>query len=97
MALPPDSPSQQLEKRPNASKSAVQETSTVPERGHNGDGDDDARPLSSFLPQVNVRNSGLRDITSIRVWRNHVLWRAGVSVLNSEHISAIESHLLFRS
>ncbi|KAF9788490.1 aquaporin-like protein [Thelephora terrestris] len=79
MALPPDSPSQQLEKRPNASKSVVQETSTIPERGQGGEGEsDDARPMSSFLPQVNVTNTGLRDIMSVRVWRNHVLWRAGI-------------------
>jgi len=76
MALPPENPSSQLEKRPSVSKSAVKETSGLPEGEHDERGEeDDARPMSSFLPQV---NGGLRDLKSVRVWRNHVIWRAGI-------------------
>lgn len=93
-----ENPSPQLEKRPSASRSAVQEVSGLPERGRDEKGDeDDVRPMSSFLPQVNVKNDGLRDLMSVRVWRNNVLWRAGVSALKGpEHIST-NLHLLSRS
>ena len=87
MALPPGNPTPQLGKRQSASRSAVQEASGLPAergRGEKGEDSDDARPMSSFLPQVNVKNDGLRDLTSIRVWRNHVIWRAGVSELFSK-------------
>lgn len=36
------------------------------------------RPMSSFLPQVNAKNTGMRDLTSVRAWRNPVLWKAGI-------------------
>lgn len=86
MALPPGNPSPQLEKRPSASRSAVQEVSAFPERANDEKGEeDDARPMSSFLPQVDVKG-GLHDLTSVRLWRNNVIWRAGVSVLKGERI-----------
>lgn len=94
MALSPKNPSPRLEKRPSVSGSAAQEVSGLPERGRDESGEeDDERPMSSFLPQVNVKNSGLRDLMSLRVWRNHVLWRAGVSVLKGERIST--NHRIF--
>jgi len=34
--------------------------------------------MSSFLPQVNAKNGVMHDLTSVRVWRNRVLWRAGI-------------------
>ena len=80
MALPQKNSSQHLEKRTGTSRSAAQEISASSEGGREGRGEeDDVRPMSSFLPQVNVKNSGLQDLTSARVWRNHILWRAGVS------------------
>lgn len=58
--------------------------------------EDDMRPMASFLPQVNVENSGLRDLTSVRMWRNHVLWRAGVSFLQSG-LTPANRHTIFSS
>jgi len=43
---------------------------------HNGE-NDDARPMASLMPQVNVRGS-LNDLVSVRVWRNNMMWRAGI-------------------
>ena len=84
MALPPKNSSHHLEKRAGTTRPAAQENSASSEEGREDrEEEDDARPMSSFLPQVNVKDSGLRDLTSIRVWRNHILWRAGVGFLQS--------------
>ena len=48
---------------------------------------DDARPMASFMPPVNAGGS-LGGLASVRVWRNHLMWRAGASDLQSELISA---------
>jgi len=71
--------SQQLENKPSVS--TFQETL----RSHN-EGSDGVRPMASLMPQVNIDGS-LDDLMLLRVWQNHVIWRAGVSVLTSEHIS----------
>lgn len=92
MALPPQNPSPQLEKRQSASRSAVPEISGDGEKGE----EDDARPMSSFLPQVNVKNGALRDLMSVHVWRNRVLWRAGVSVPKGERVSTLTTTSLLQ-
>ena len=76
MAFQQATSSHQLMTRPSAStlqgKSAFQ------------DENDDARPMASFMPQ----EGSLDDLLSLRVWRSHVMWRAGASVLKSECIFA---------
>ena len=80
MSLQKKDPSQRLEKRPSIPGAAIRETSANSDGGRDEGAEvDDARPMSSFLPQVNVKNRGIRDLLSVRVWRNHVIWRAGVS------------------
>jgi hypothetical protein len=80
MALQLATFSRQLDNKP--SLSTFQETLAH----HDADGDD-ARPMASFMPEVNVEDS-LGDLMSVRLWRNHVMWRAGASVLKSDRISA---------
>lgn len=65
----------------DGSKTAVQEISAPPE----GDGDEkgeehELRPMASFMPAVNAERGFWHDLTSLRVWRNHIIWRAGVSL-----------------
>jgi len=36
------------------------------------------RPMASFMPPANVECGGLSGLMSGRVWRNHVIWRAGI-------------------
>ena len=86
MALPLNDFSQKLEKNPST---VVQLTSANPKRGsrrgRGGEGEeDDMHPLSSFLPQANAEDGGLHDLLSARMWRNHVLWRAGVGNLENQ-------------
>ena len=83
MTLPPESSSHQLEKRVGVPKTVVQETSVSPERGRDeNEEEDELRPMASFMPSVSVERDGLRDLMSIRVWRNHIIWRAGVSLMS---------------
>jgi len=42
----------------------------------------DARPLVSFMPPVDTEHSGLLDLASGSAWRNHIIWRAGVSSMS---------------
>ena len=89
MSSPPENSSRQPGQRLNVSRAAAHQTqSASPETGRDEKpGEDDARPMSSLMPQVNVHGSSLHDLMSARVWRNHVIWRAGVSVLKIERIS----------
>ena len=89
MSSPPENSSRQPGQRLNVSRAAAQQTPLAsPETGRDEKpGEDDARPMSSLMPQVNVHGSSLHDLMSARVWRNHVIWRAGVSVLKIERIS----------
>jgi len=56
-------------------------------RGSPGDildekrGEDDMRPMVSFMPPVDAEHGSFHDLVSARMWRNHVIWRAGVSVV----------------
>ena len=43
-------------------------------------GEDDMRPMVSLMPPVNVEHGSFHDLLSARMWKNHVIWRAGVSV-----------------
>ena len=52
-----------------------------PESEGNEKGDDDMRPLASFMPSAKVEHGSLHDLMSARVWRNHAIWRAGVSAV----------------
>ena len=78
MTLPLPSSSSQLDGRRNTSKTAVQETLASPERDEK-EGEDDLRPMASFMPPVDVERRGLSGLMSAHVWRNHIIWRAGVS------------------
>ena len=81
MTLPPSSSSRRLEEKGSISKTAVQETSVSPERGNDEkEGEDDLRPMASFMPPANVECGGLSGLMSGRAWRNHIIWRAGVSL-----------------
>ena len=78
MASQPENPPYQLEERRSVSKVvSIQEDQPSPE----GRGEDE-RPLSSFIPPAGTKSSGLRDLTSVRAWRNHIIWRAGVRLLS---------------
>ena len=44
-------------------------------------GEDDMRPMVSLMPPVNVEHGSFHDLMSARMWGNHVIWRAGVSVV----------------
>ena len=75
-------------KEPSLSKIAFG-TSVFPERGHGEEQEgEDERPMVSLMPQVNTKGSGsLGDLASARVWRDHIVWRAGASILKTDHIS----------
>ena len=80
--------SQQLE---NISRAKILETVVFPERGD--DEGDFVRPMASPMIQVNFESSGgLRDLWSARVWGNHLIWRAGASVLKA---SALQLTIVF--
>lgn len=87
MALPLTIAFAQFEAGQSSSKATLGDTPPVPEpaRGpddEKGPGDEgEMRPLASFMPGVNVEHGNLHDLMSVRVWRNHVLWRAGVSAV----------------
>lgn len=83
----------QLDKR-SSIHTVVLETLASPERGREGKGgaNDHGTHSVHFVPspvsQLNTEGSGsLYDLTSARVWRNRVIWRAGASVLTSERTS----------
>lgn len=77
MALPLEASSEQLEKRLSVARILFPKTES-----------DDARPMASFMPQVNVEGS-FRDRMSAHVWRNREIWRAGASVLTNKRIPAL--------
>ena len=93
MALPPASSSRRLEGGRNVSKTAAQETPASPQGGNDEKGEeDDVRPMASFIPPVDVERSILHGLMSTHVWGNHILWRAGVSLVSQsleqrKHIS----------
>ena len=82
MALPLPSSSRQLEERGSISKVAVQETSASPEKesDEKGEEEEELRPMASFMPPVSDKHRGLGGLMSTHVWRNHIIWRAGVSL-----------------
>lgn len=43
--------------------------------------------MASFMPPVSDKHRGLGGLMSAHVWRNHIIWRAGVS-LASQSLSA---------
>jgi len=43
-------------------------------------GEDDMCPMVSLMPPVNPEHGSFHDLVSARMWGNHVIWRAGVSV-----------------
>lgn len=94
MAYPLKRFSDQLEGA-STNKVGIQDVSASPlkldEKGAEED-EDDARPMTSFMPQV-MKSKLWHELTSVRTWRNHVIWRAGVSLtsrsleVKHEHIS----------
>lgn len=76
MTSQPANPPYQLEERKSVSKAvSIQDNQTSPEGG-----DNDERPMASFMPPVQIERSTLHGLLSARVWRNHLIWRAGVSL-----------------
>lgn len=87
MALPLTVSFTHLEDGPSSSKATLGDTPPVPSplRGlrddYGGKEEDDWRPMASFLPTVDAVHGNLHDLMSARVWRNRVIWRAGVSAV----------------
>lgn len=80
MALPLKISFSQLDESPSSSKATFGES---PERVWESDkeGEDSVRPMTNLMPHVNVEHGNLHDLMSAQAWRNHVIWRAGVSTV----------------
>ena len=82
MAFSLTSPRGQLEVG-SVSKVGIHEVLTSPvrrERDERREGED-VRPMTSFMPEATERGL-LHELTSARAWGNHVIWRAGVSLMS---------------
>ena len=83
-------PHRRPEKEPSLSKIAFG-ASVFPEGGHSEEQEgDDEFPMVSLMPQVNSNGSGgLGDLALARAWCDHIVWKAGASILKTDHISII--------
>lgn len=84
MTSPLTSSSPQLDSsRLSIPATVILEALAFPERGYNEKrAENDLLSSASPGPQLNLKSSGAWfDLMSARAWRNHVVWRAGVSFL----------------
>ena len=80
MTLPLVNSSRQLEKRPRTFRTGGKKALVLGgERDGKGEG---VRPLLSFMPPVDSEHFSLPDLVTASAWRNHIIWRAGVSPMS---------------
>jgi len=60
-------------------------------------GEDDMHPMVSLMPPVNVEHGSFHDLVSARMWGNHVIWRAGVSIATISSANMPPKESIFRS
>ena len=51
-------------------------------------GEDDIPPMGDLVPPVNAQHGSFHDLLSARMWRNRMVWRAGVSVVAISSVTA---------
>lgn len=89
MATPLTASFSQPEAGPSSPKSTFDVIPPAPSEKEEGD---DMFPMASFMPPVNAARGSLYDLTSPNVWRNHIIWRAGVSSVAISQARAISLH-----